>query len=67
MVEIKYFPKPKDPEVAERKINRLKKEAETQLKQYAGDESFDKTIGKTTLIKLVLIYSGSQLAYIGEG
>jgi hypothetical protein len=51
----------------ERKINQLKREAETQLKQYAGNEGFDKTIGRTTLIKLVLIYSGSQLAYIGEG
>ena len=68
LVEIKYFSKPKtrEPEVTERKIQQLKKEAETQLKQYAGDERFAKTIGKTTLIKLVLIFCGSQLVYAGE-
>lgn len=67
LVEIKYFPKPegKDRKALENKIRQLREDAETQLKQYAGDEKFDKTIGKTTLVKLVLVFSGSELAYIG--
>jgi hypothetical protein len=39
-------------------------EAESQLKQYALDEKFKKAIGPTTLIKLVLIFSGAELKYI---
>jgi len=64
LLEIKYFPKTKDIKTQADKIAQLKKIAENQLKQYAGDERFDKTIGKTTLTRLVLIFSGSQLVYI---
>jgi hypothetical protein len=66
MIEIKYFPKSnsKDPKALKSKIQKLHEEARTQLNQYAGDENFDKTIGKTTLVKLVLIFNGSQLVHI---
>jgi hypothetical protein len=69
LVEIKYFPKPrtKDPGTIERKAGKLKQAALEQLSQYSGDENFDKTIGKTTLIKLVLVFCGSRLVYVGEG
>jgi hypothetical protein len=68
MIELKYIPvsETKVPENMELRLEKLKKEAETQLNRYSGDEKFKKTIGKTTLIKLVLIFSGGQLKYIGE-
>ena len=49
-----------------RKTKKLKEAAESQLNQYAGDERFSQTIGKTTLIKLVLIFCGSRLVYSDE-
>ena len=48
------------------KVKQLKAEAEAQLKRYGIDEKFRKTIEKSTLIKLVLVFSGHKLAYIGE-
>ncbi|MCP4156938.1 MAG: hypothetical protein GY757_55005, partial [bacterium] len=47
----------------------LKKEiaaAETQLQNYSIDEKFAKSIAKTRLIKLVVIFSGHDAIYIGE-
>jgi hypothetical protein len=67
MLEIKYIKKSegkKTPEL-ERKIRQLKTEAKSQLETYRGDEKFARTIGKTTLIKLVLIFYASELKYIG--
>jgi hypothetical protein len=46
-------------------IKKMCKEAESQLKQYCLDEKFQKTIGQTTLIKLVLVFCGHQLVYKG--
>jgi len=68
MVEIKYIKKakPGEPKSLEKKILQLKAEAEAQLKQYVGDEKFKKSISKTTLIKLVVIFCGSELKYIGH-
>jgi hypothetical protein len=68
MLEIKYIKKSeaKKPKNLEAKIQQLKSDAEEQLKRYSGDERFNKTIGKTNLIKLVLIFSGSELKYMGE-
>jgi hypothetical protein len=43
----------------------LKKEAEAQLKIYNLDSRFRKNIEKTTVIRLVLIFSGHNLEYIG--
>jgi len=63
VIEIKYI-KPKKgrkPDPAE--IEQLKASAEEQLKKYSADEKFRKNIEKTTLIKLVLIFSGHRLIY----
>ncbi len=64
LLEIKYIKagvKPADVEVQQ-----LKAAAEEQLKRYSIDEKFLKNIEKTTLIKLVLIFSGHEEIYIGE-
>jgi len=64
ILEIKYIKagvKPGDP-----KIRRLKSEAEEQLRVYSIDEKFGKVIEKTTLVKLVLIFSGHEAVYIGD-
>jgi len=53
-------------DVMERKTKQLKKEAKSQLIQYAGDERFSQSIGKTTLIKLVLVFCGSQMVCSDE-
>lgn len=67
MIEIKYIKKSPGRMAAqlEEKILGLKSKAERQLKKYTGDEKFAKSIGKTTLIRLVIIFYGSQLKYIG--
>jgi hypothetical protein len=57
---------PWSPKALKEKIQQLKSGVEEQLKRYSGDERFNKTIGKTKLIKLVLIFSGSELKYMGE-
>jgi len=67
LIEIKYlkadsFKKKFD----EEKIKKIREEAESQLKKYSLDEKFQKTIGKTNLIKLVLIFCGHRLIYKGE-
>lgn len=62
ILEIKYI-KPK--EFSERKMKAVKSGAEVQLKKYSSDKKFKKMIGSTTLIKLVLIFSGHHLKYIG--
>jgi hypothetical protein len=64
ILEIKYVKaglKPDDP-----LINTIKTQAEDQLERYALDEKFNKTVGKTRLIKLLLIFSGHEAVYIGE-
>jgi hypothetical protein len=50
----------------EDRIKKLREEAESQLKRYSLDEKFQKTIGQTTLIKLVLVFCGHRLVYKGE-
>ncbi len=68
LVEIKYFsrPKSKNPDVMKQKVAKLREAAESQLNSYSGDERFNRTIGKTRLIKLVLIFCGSELVYCAE-
>ena len=46
-------------------IQKLKTEAEEQLRTYSIDEKFRKSMEKTEVIKLVLIFYGSDLVYIG--
>ncbi len=64
LIEIKYM-KSIDGK-SKKKVEQLKSEAQEQLKRYSIDENFRKSIEKTTLIKLVLVFSGHKLAYIGE-
>jgi hypothetical protein len=67
LIEIKYIkPQGKKKELTLEKIKTVKEEAESQLDQYSPDEKFQKTIGRTTLKKLVLIFRGSRLVYKGE-
>lgn len=65
LLELKYVKAgmtPDDP-----KLPGLIADAEKQVKNYALDEKFKKTIGSTKLVKLVLIFSGHKTVYIGEG
>lgn len=64
LMETKYIKAGAKPGDAD--VQRLKTKAEKQLAQYAVDETYRKSIVETTLIKLVLIFSGHQLVYIGE-
>jgi hypothetical protein len=62
ILELKYL---KTSE-GDKKLKSAVKEAEDQLKQYSLDEKFKKAIGGLTLIKLVLVFAGPELKYIGE-
>ena len=66
LVELKYI-KPSGNEAADpTKLRELQEEAEAQLNRYSQDEKFQKTIGGTTLKKLVLIFSGNRMVYHNE-
>jgi len=67
LIELKYI-KPSDfeKEDGEEKLQALRLEAETQLTQYCLDEKFRKSIGQTTLKKLVLIFSGNRMVHHSE-
>jgi hypothetical protein len=66
LIELKYI-KPADYEKeGAEKIKALRLEAEGQLNRYSMDEKFKKTIGQTTLKKLILIFSGNRLVYHSE-
>ncbi|HLP46022.1 MAG TPA: AAA family ATPase, partial [Candidatus Kapabacteria bacterium] len=64
LLEIKYIKAGDKP--GESEIQQLKTSAEEQLQRYCIDEKFLKNIEKTTLIKLILIFSGHEEIYIGE-
>jgi hypothetical protein len=63
-VEIKYLKAGFKPGAAE--VKRLKAAAEAQLKRYGGERKLEKSLEKTALIKIVLIFSGHEILYIGE-
>ncbi|MCP5054288.1 MAG: AAA family ATPase [bacterium] len=65
LLEIKYTKSGAKP--ADDNVRQLISQAEEQLKNYSTDEKFRKNIEKTTLIKLVLIFSGHELIYIDTG
>ena len=66
VLEIKYIkPEGRRKKPAPGVIKKLKIEAEEQLQNYIIDEKFKKSMEKTRLIKLVLIFYGSDLVYIG--
>jgi hypothetical protein len=64
LLEIKYLNAGIKP--VDGRIQQLRTGAEDQLKHYSIDKKFKKTIGKTTLIKLVLLFSGHELVYLGK-
>lgn len=64
VLEIKYLKPKKGRKPGSDKIQQMKTEAEEQLKRYSLDKRFRKTIVKTTLIKLVLIFSGHELMHV---
>lgn len=47
-------------------VQKLKTEAEAQLRKYSLDEKMARSIGKTTLVKLVLVFSGHELVHLGS-
>lgn len=58
-LEIKYLKVGAKP--GDASVRRLKETAGEQLKGYCLDEKFKKSTGKTTLVKLVMIFSGHEL------
>ncbi|MCP4219223.1 MAG: AAA family ATPase, partial [bacterium] len=64
LLEIKYLKAGAKPE--DDAVKRLAAEAREQLADYGMDKKFRKTIGNTTLIKLVLVFSGHKVMYMGE-
>ena len=67
LLELKYI-KPTDfeKESGMEKIETLRLEAVKQLNRYILDEKFKKTIGQTTLKKLILIFSGNRMVHHSE-
>lgn len=59
ILEIKYLKKG-----ANKDIGLIVKEAEAQLKKYSLDTKLKKSIKNKSLIKLVLVFSGTELKYI---
>jgi hypothetical protein len=64
ILELKYIKSGVKP--GDERIQRLREEAKAQLKRYSIDEKFKKNIEKTTLIKLVLIFSGHECVHTGD-
>ncbi len=64
ILEIKYLKAGAQPDSPE--VKALAAEAREQLNQYALDKKFAKTIGKTTLIKILMVFSGHQLMVMEE-
>jgi hypothetical protein len=62
ILELKYLKKKE----TNKKLESTIKMAEEQLKKYSLDEKLKKTVENTTLIKLVLVFSGTELQYIGS-
>jgi len=60
ILEIKYLKR----DAKNKNIDGIVKEAEAQIKKYALDKKLVKTIENKVLIKLVLVFSGTELKYI---
>jgi hypothetical protein len=61
ILELKYLKKDE-----KKKLSSTIKKAETQLKKYTLDNKFRKAFENITLIKLVLVFSGTEMEYIGQ-
>ncbi|MCP4213277.1 MAG: AAA family ATPase [bacterium] len=64
LLEIKYLKAGAKPD--DKEVKRLAAEAKDQIQTYAMDKKYKKTIGKTTLIKLVLVFSGHKVMHMEE-
>jgi hypothetical protein len=64
ILEIKYIKSGVSP--GDEKVRQLKSEAKEQLEKYSIDEKFKKTIEKTNLIKIILVFSGHRLIDMGD-
>ncbi|MCP5054489.1 MAG: AAA family ATPase, partial [bacterium] len=62
MLELKYIKKGDKTKT----VKTLVKQAEEQLKQYSLDQKLSKSLENFTLIKLVLVFSGTELVYLGK-
>ena len=62
ILEIKYLKAGVEP--GDAKVRQLRAEAEEQLSSYSIDVKFKKSIERTTLIKLVLVFSGHEAIYM---
>jgi hypothetical protein len=67
ILEIKYITADEGKEIDNGKCQQLKAEAQKQLEKYSIDEKFKKTMEKTRLIKISLIFSGHELIEMAEG
>lgn len=65
LLEIKYIKKKKQ-NAGSDLIEKLKLEAEDQVRGYGSDKKFRKSIEPASLIKLTAIFSGSELLHIGS-
>jgi hypothetical protein len=68
LIETKYIKPSESPKqkISQKQIQQLSREAQTQLNHYSSDEKFMKSMGRTTLKKLVLVFRGSKLVYHDE-
>ncbi|MCP5050557.1 MAG: hypothetical protein GY940_25560, partial [bacterium] len=62
MLELKYIKKGDKTKT----VKTLVKQAKEQLKQYSLDQKLSKSLENVTLIKLVLVFSGTELVYLGK-
>ncbi|MCP5103467.1 MAG: AAA family ATPase [bacterium] len=62
MLEVKYLKKGDK----EKKVETIVKQAEEQLKKYSLDEKFQKSVENMVLIRLVLVFSGTELKHLGK-
>jgi len=66
ILEIKYITAGEGKKIDNGKIRQLRSAAQEQLENYSIDEKFKKTIEKTHLIKIHLIFSGHELIDMAE-
>jgi len=66
IIELKYIKPSADKKEKKQVIEKLEKEAEDQLKRYSPDEKFKKSIGKTLLKKIILVFRGNHLVHHRE-
>ncbi len=66
LLELKYIKKGafKKKDKLDKELLRLVAEAEAQLNRYSLDEKFKKSTAGTSVIRLVLVFTGNDLVYL---